>query len=150
MIKRTPHREPPVVAAVVLCDSIHTDSTSGKHSLLGCFSLIRFPSFPASAPPFHLYVVVTGARCTEEQPMEVRVRITDADQKSVLFDLAGRIGPCDPLSHYELVCEVEGVEFTAPGPYVVQILADGTAVAERRLPVVEAPGAAVRTKAGQA
>ena len=138
-----------MVAAVVLCDSIHTDSTSGKHSLLGCFSLIRFPAFPAAAPPFHLYVVVTGARCTEEQPMEVRVRITDADQKSVLFDLAGRIGPCDPLSHYELVCQVDGVEFGAAGPYVVQILADGVQVAERRLPVVEAPGAPAKIQSNQ-
>ena len=139
-----------MVAAVVLCDSIHTDSTSGKHSLLGCCSLIRFPAFPASAPPFHLYVVITGARCTEQEPMEVRVRITDADQRSLLFDLAGRIGPCEPLSHYELVCEVDGVEFAAPGPYVVQILADGVSVAERRLPVIEASTGSMTAKAQNA
>ena len=50
----------PKPVGLILCDRLHVDPSTGKMSLVGLFTLLRFPSFPTPARPFTAYALLYG------------------------------------------------------------------------------------------
>ena len=48
----------PYCLAMVLCDGVHCDPATGKHTLLGTFSTVGAPEFPAPVK-FCIYFAIT-------------------------------------------------------------------------------------------
>jgi len=52
---------PPYALALVVCDAIWRDPSTGKRTILGCFSVIGAKSFPTKHPIMSVYAAVTDA-----------------------------------------------------------------------------------------
>lgn len=55
----------PYCLAMILCDSVHKDSTTGKQTILGTFSTVNSQVFPAKLS-FAVYYAVTDADADQE------------------------------------------------------------------------------------
>lgn len=93
----------PYCLAMVLCDNVHRDAATGKHTLLGTFSTFGAGKFPAKLK-FCVYFAVTDGL----GPTNLRIRLVDAT--SGLIDESER--------ELEPVFEVSG-EFFFESPLIV-------------------------------
>lgn len=94
----------PYCLAMVLCDHVHRDPATGKHTILGTFSTLGAHVFPAQVS-FAVYFAVTDGL----GPTKLRIRLVDA--KSGLVDESGD-------KDRKPVFEVSG-EFVFESPLVV-------------------------------
>jgi len=124
----------PQVLALVVCDAIHRDPSTGKNSLLGCFSALSCREFPARHPSLAVYVVLTevyGAR-------PILVRLVRPDGQSALVQAAAEVRADDPRLVVEVAVGFHDIPLPAAEEVRVQVLCDGTLMSERRLQIVGA------------
>ncbi len=77
----------PYCLAMILCDNVHIDSTTGKQTILGTFSALGAPDFPAKIS-FALYYAITDA----EGDRELTYRMVDSkhgfeDESTPIFEI---------------------------------------------------------------
>lgn len=129
----------PYCLAMLLCDGIHKDPATGKHTLLGTFSTVGAAEFPAQIA-FCVYFAVTDGF----GPISLKLRIVDS-----AADMAGNaagaawespemlINVPSPL----VVCEssVRNISVTlpAPGVYFCELYSGETLLMSRRLLAVK-------------
>ena len=65
---------PPRVLAMVVCDQVHEDPSTGKYTILGTFDRVASPSFPYTHPAVTSFMQVTNGRG------EVEIRVKDAEE----------------------------------------------------------------------
>lgn len=122
----------PQVLALVVCDAVHRDPSTGKHTLLGCFSALTSRMFPAVHPTVAVYAAITEGY--GQALMEMRLVRPDGVQ--VLQRLSAEVRFDDPRTVVELAFTLTNVTFPVPEETRVQLLADGELLLERRLRVV--------------
>ncbi len=124
----------PQVLALVVCDAIHRDPSTGKNSLLGCFSALSCRGFPARHPTLSIYVVLTEVYGTRP----ILVRLVRPDGQSALVQAAADVQAGDPRLVVELAVAFHDIPLPAAEEVRVQVLCDGTLMSERRLQILPA------------
>jgi len=129
---------PPYVIAMVTCDSIYVDPTTGKKSLLGVFSAVCARSFPVRIGQLCLYVAMTDGRGVT--PFTIRL-VDGEEERDPIFQMQGEIIFTDPRMVAELITGMVNIEFPEAGEYRLQFLACNTLLMERRIVIAGSPEA---------
>jgi hypothetical protein len=108
---------PPAPLALVLCDAVWTDPSTGKEFLLGCFSDIGFPKFPIVQPRLCAYILLSNGR----GKVPLRVVVVDVDEERELIrEVRSEIEFPDVRSVVSVIVEFVDLEIPVPGDYRVQ------------------------------
>lgn len=117
----------PHVTALVLCDHVYEDPTTGKHMLLGTTTRFRIQHVaPSICPEIGLYVRATSMRGR----YSFTVQLFSADQELPLGTptFLDSIATTDPLEEFQTSANYRDIRVPAPGRYVVRLLANGRAI----------------------
>ena len=125
----------PYCLAMVLCDAVHRDSSTGKFTILGTFSRLNGSAFPVRAR-FCVYFSITDARGSV--PLGVRIvdsaaQMADDKDGGVIFtsDLPS-LQLDNPLMIVDGVCGIR-VDFPKPGVYHCELFSGNEDLMARRL-----------------
>lgn len=125
---------PPFALAMVVCDNIHRDPGTGKHFLLGCFSVIQAKEFPAIHPLLALYVSVTNGHGT----VPFRVQLIDAnEEREPIVMVENDVEFSDPRIVVDIHFTFGDLNFVEPGEYRFQLFASNEFLMERRVLVAQ-------------
>ena len=113
----------PKANAMLICDQVITDKSTGKKSLIGVFENISAAVFPCIHHLLSVYVKLTEAHGTYRFALEL------IDLKRNVAIARGEI-PHDivtdnPRSVHELVFNLRNLKFLDPGDYEFRIFANG-------------------------
>jgi hypothetical protein len=122
----------PYCLAMVLCDAVYTDATTGKRTLLGTFSTLTSHEYPANVR-LAVYHAITDA----DGEFTVTFRIVDSkhlfdDDTEPVFsvDISGKCH--NPLAVLEGAIQTI-VQLPEPGVYHCELLCGGNVLMSRRL-----------------
>jgi len=124
-----PLAETPMGLALLLCDVVIEDKTTGKKSLIGLFDRIHTQAFPCVHSSMAVFVSLTGGH--GDCPCEITCRHEDGE--TVAFSLRGDIKFPDPAKVVDLIFRLNGVRFPKPGTYWVHFFADEVPIMMRPL-----------------
>ena len=128
------HQSTPSGLAIIVCDQIIEDKTTGKKSLIGIFNNIASPTFPCRHPALCVFVALTEGHGT----YAARLRIANEETGVTVTDVNGQIQLPDVNMAAELVFNFIGVEFAVPGLYAIEFYCDDALILERRIQVLTA------------
>ncbi len=114
----TPSKVPPLLIATIVCDAVAVDRASGKHSLIGIFSVLISAAFPTQRP-MSLYVKVTDAQ--GRYPWHVD--FTQLNNDVVLAKAEGEFNATDRKGYVEFSLDFPPLTFPEPGRYQFRIFA---------------------------
>ena len=127
-----PKLPPPVCLAMVLCDHVWTDPSTGKKTLIGTFSTLNASSLPVTNPELEVYACLTEGHGKNS----IRLRISDVDDVwPPVFEAREEIGFPHPQAIHEVVFSIRNLVFQHPGDYRVQLFVKDEFIIERRLAV---------------
>lgn len=124
----------PQVIALLVCDAVHRDPSTGKHFLMGCFNALTARSFPARHPHLAVHVAVTEGYGA----LRLEVRLARPDGETIIHRLSADVTFPDPRTVAELSFQFTDVVFPGPEEVRVQVRADDDLVMERRLQILPA------------
>jgi|GEM_PF-153838 len=110
----------PQLLAWLLCDAVHIDPSSGKHTLLGVFSNIVAKRFPVTHPHMVWFMVLTDV-AAGSHAMRISMGLDPTDPKPLIerpFESQG------PLNRINLISEIHNLSFQQPGEYSILIEID--------------------------
>lgn len=110
----------PQVLCWLLCDGVHIDPATGKHTILGVFSAIRGRQFPLTHPFMIWFLTLTDVPAGEHK-IKISLGLTP-ESMSPLLDRAFQSQ--GPLQRINLINDVRNLSFPAPGDYSIQIEVD--------------------------
>jgi hypothetical protein len=134
----------PYCLAMVLCDHVHRDVTTGKCTLLGTFTALHPRKLPAKVR-FWVYAEVTDGVGEVEfmlQIVESRSLLDDSGDEPFSWrpppELVPKVNLKDPLMVLQMtfMCVME---LPKAGQYHCELLANGTLLMARRLVVIQPP-----------
>ena len=126
----------PVPLAMVICDAVHEDPTTGKKTILGTFTAVQSPEFPATVGKICIYLALTDARGT----VPIRLSIVDVDElRPPIIEQSADLNFLDPITVEHTDFDLIDVIFPSPGEYRIQLFAGDEFVIERRLNVSDEP-----------
>ncbi len=103
-----------------MCDGVHIDPATGKHTILGVFSSIKGRDFPV----VHRYMV-WFMTLTDVAPGKHRVKISLGLDPTKMVELIHReFASESPLHRINLINEVGNLTFPQPGEYSILIEVD--------------------------
>jgi hypothetical protein len=124
---------PPVCLALLLCDYVHADPATGKHTILGTFSEVAFEEFPAQFPCLCIYFCLTEGY----GPMPIRLKVIDVnEERPAIFDVTEMVNFSSPKATVQHGVHIQGMPFHEPGEYRVQLFAGDNFLMDRMLNVV--------------
>lgn len=127
------HRPTPEVLSLIVCDQIITDRLTGKQSLIGMFSKVHAPRFPASHPQLSVFCAMTDGH----GKTELTIRIVDGNEaRAAIVEGKGYVNFASPRAIAHLSLQFHGLTFPQPGEYRVQIWCQGELLREARLELV--------------
>ncbi|HNX04330.1 MAG TPA: hypothetical protein PKI32_02450 [Opitutales bacterium] len=128
----------PQMLSWLICDAVHIDPATGKQYILGVFSHIRSRAFPFRHPRMLFLLTIAGLRegkhrlkITMGLPMEPQQTLVDRE-----FESPG------PMQKINLLSEMQGLGFNAPGNYAISIDIDDENLFVTSFPVL-GPGTEV-------
>lgn len=107
----------PQVLSWLLCDGVHIDPATGKHTILGVFSAIRGRQFPLTHPFMIWFLTLTNVAAGEHK-IKISLGLSP-ESMSVLLDRAFQSQ--GPLQRINLINDVRNLAFPAPGDYNITI-----------------------------
>ena len=110
----------PQVLCWLLCDGVHIDPATGKHTILGVFSAIRGRQFPLTHPFMIWFLTLTDVAAGKHK-IKISLGLT-AESMSPLLDR--EFESQGPLQRINLINDVRNLSFPAPGDYQIQIEVD--------------------------
>jgi hypothetical protein len=119
----------PTVLTLLAADGLHRDSL-GKFYILGVFSGINAPAFPALHPPVALYVALTDGYGTVTVTLRL---VRAANEDHALFSGEFKVEFHTPLDVVETGLSVPAIRLPAPGEYRWQVVCRGAVLYEHRL-----------------
>jgi hypothetical protein len=129
--------ETPQCLALVLCDQVYCDRSTGKYSLQGTIDSLQVKAFPALVS-FSAYFALSGGRgdC-RLQLMVTRISsLVEDELDAVGFELP-TLRFEDPVQTIQACFTATG-EYRAAGAYNCSLLANDEQIGMRRLTLVEA------------
>ncbi len=121
----------PQVLCWLLCDGVHIDPATGKHTILGVFSAIRGRQFPLTHPFMIWFLTLTDVAAGKHK-IKISLGLT-ADSMSPLLDR--EFESQGPLQRINLINDVRNLSFPAPGDYSIQIEVDDQVLLNTNLTV---------------
>jgi hypothetical protein len=110
----------PTLLAWIMCDGVHIDPASGKHTILGVFSNIKARSFPVTHPYMVWFLTLTDV-----QPGAHRIKMSMGLDPMSLVELIHREFESEsPLHRINLINELRNLSFAQPGDYSLLIEVD--------------------------
>ncbi len=110
----------PVLLAWLLCDGVHIDPGTGKHTILGVFSNIKALRFPVVHPHMVWFMTLTDVSAGNHT-MKILMGLNPMDPKPLIerpFESQG------PLTRINLINEIRNLSFPSPGEYAILIEID--------------------------
>ena len=110
----------PQVLVWIMCDGVHIDPASGKHTILGVFSNIRARQFPV-VYPFMIWFLTLS----DVTPGEHKIRISfglDPANTNAIIDR--KFESQSPVQRINLINEIRNLSFERPGDYSIIIEVD--------------------------
>ena len=110
----------PQLLAWLLCDAVHIDPGSGKHTILGVFSNIMAKHFPVVHPKMVWFMTLTDVSAGPHK-MRISMGLDPTQPKPLIertFESQG------PLVRINLISEIHNLSFEAPGEYSILIEID--------------------------
>lgn len=126
---------PPLLLAMILCDSTLREEGTHKLTLLGTFNGLYSHTFPCTHPMFSVFVALTDGR----GKVPCRLCMTSLETGNEIFSLPGQIDFQDPTGVAELTFQLRSVTFEKPGDYAIEFFAEGEPLGSRKLRVAKAP-----------
>ena len=124
----------PDVLSLIVCDHIITDRMTGKQSLIGMYSRVHTPAFPATHPQLCVFVALTEGH----GKTELRIRIVDGnDERPPIVEGKGVVHFKNPRAIAHLALQFHGLRFPKPGEYRVQLYSGNELLREARLELVK-------------
>jgi hypothetical protein len=128
----------PYVLAMVVCDNVHVDPTTGKKTLLGLFTSVSASQFPIRINSMVLYAAITDGH----GPTPIEVKLVDVNEsRPPIFKAEAMIPFDDPRVVIEFLNLMLNLEFPEPGEYRLQLFGCKQLLMERRIVVVPIPEA---------
>ncbi len=113
----------PVVNAMLMCDHVHRDRSTGKYTLLGLFDAVRLSNYPATLMRVGIYLKLTNMRGAYELVLAWVLGATEAELARVPTLPAIRVS--DPLARVEVPIHVSvPLPLPAPGRYLLRLYAN--------------------------
>lgn len=110
----------PQLLAWLMCDGVHIDPATGKHTILGVFSNIRAQRFPVTHP--FMVWFLTLADCSAG-PHRLRIALgLDPTKVAPLIDRP--FESPGPIHRLNLINEIRNLSFPQPGDYSIVIEVD--------------------------
>ncbi|MHC5080710.1 MAG: DUF6941 family protein [Planctomycetota bacterium] len=107
----------PSCLAIVLCDYVIEDKATNNKSLIGLFNRINATHFPCQHPRMVIFVTLTDGR----GKTELEVFLEHGETRKEIFKAGGKVDFKDPNHVIDIVFDLRGVTFEAPGPFFVGI-----------------------------
>jgi hypothetical protein len=123
----------PQLLAWLLCDGVHIDPGSGKHTILGVFSNIMAKRFPVVHPHMVWFMTLTDVAAGSHR-MKISMGRDPTDPKPLIerpFESQG------PLARINLITEIRNLSFQAAGEYSILIEIDDEPLLATSLTVAE-------------
>ena len=123
----------PQLLAWLLCDAVHIDPGTGKHTILGVFSNIMAKHFPVVHPRMVWFLTITDVAAGKHRMKISMARELD-DPKPLIereFESQG------PLVRINLINEIHNLSFAGPGNYAILIEIDDETLLATDLTVAE-------------
>ncbi len=123
----------PVVIGLTLCDYVIVEERTKKVSLIGAFTGLGVPAFPAMAVPFSVFATLTGA----DGNVTMKLVVTHLESNDEIHFHTGILRFPDPVVEVYYHLRLSQCVFPAPGSYVFSLQADAELIAQRRLRVYQ-------------
>jgi hypothetical protein len=110
----------PQLLAWLLCDAVHIDPGTGKHTILGVFSNIKAMRFPVVHPQMVWFMTLTDVSAGPHR-MKISMGLDPTDPKPLIertFESQG------PLARINLINDIRNLSFPQPGDYSILIEID--------------------------
>jgi len=123
----------PQLLAWLLCDGVHVDPSSGKHTILGVFSNIMAKRFPVVHPHMVWFMTLTDVAAGSHS-MRISLGLDPTDLKSLIerpFESQG------PLVRINLINEIRNLSFPQGGEYSILIEIDDEPLLATSITVAE-------------
>lgn len=118
----------PVLLAILFADRIITED-NGKKGLIGIFQRMSADRFPATFPPWAVYVAITNS--TGNRPFKLTLQ--SVEDGKVIFPIEGNFNAGSHEDVVELAVSVSGAVFPIPGKYVLTFDVEGERLGSRIL-----------------
>jgi hypothetical protein len=130
----------PYCLAMVLCDNVHRDATTGKFTILGTFSTVGAQDYPLPIR-FFVYFAVTDGHGQFPVSLRIASATTDisgeaSDQNEVFNQKLGDMNFPSPLAVIESVAIVQ-VLLNEPGHYHCELHVGEKILMSRRLLAID-------------
>ena len=109
----------PFLLAMLVCDSVINDATTGKASIIGVFDTVWSPTFPVQQP-VSLYIRMTDAAGS----YKVKLQFVRLDDDAVVATVEGEFTAEDRLRFVELSLRLPPVELRDEGKYEFRLWAN--------------------------
>src|ERR1700685_2946377 len=132
-VDRTHVNSRPQLLAWLLCDAVHIDPSSGKHTILGVFSNIMAQRFPVVHSYMVWFMTLTDVAAGTHQ-MKISLGLDPTDPKPLIeraFESQG------PLTRINLINEIRNLSFQQAGEYSILIEIDDEPLLATSLTVAE-------------
>jgi len=128
--------EDPVVNAMLMCDHVHRDRSTGKYTLLGLFDAVRPTGYPGSITKVGVYLKLTNMRGAHNLAL-AWVR-GDSESELVRIPTLPVVRVTDPLARVEIPIHVsKPLPIPEPGRYLRRLSANGRHVHDLAIIAVE-------------
>lgn len=126
----------PTLIALVICDDVYQEQSTGKTALIGLFSNMQTRQFPVTHPKMAVFVSVTGLRPNSSGKLEIE----NAETGRVVLTAEGQFpGSVDPLTVVDMSFILGNVTFDSRGTYFVKFWSNGHLLVMRPFELTQVP-----------
>lgn len=110
----------PQLLCWLMCDGVHIDPATGKHTILGIFSNIRASQFPMAYPSMIWFLTLTDVTVGPHKLRITMGKPLDEPQTLIEREFESK----SPLHRINLINQIAGLRFSAPGNFSITIEID--------------------------
>jgi hypothetical protein len=125
----------PQLLCWLMCDGVHIDPSTGKHTLLGVFANLAMRQFPGTHPQMIWFLVLSDIH-HGKHTMRISMHLDFGEPKTIVereFEVQS------PLQRIHLINQVRNLKFERPGDYSLTIEVDDDPILVSSLPVMGPP-----------
>lgn len=111
----------PQLLCWLICDAVHLDPATGKHTILGVFSNIRGREFPMVHPRMVWFLTLTDVTVGKHTLGLFMGPPAQEPRKLVEREFESK----SPLHRINLINEIQNLGFKEPGQYAITVEIDG-------------------------